>query len=133
MEIKKVFISGPMTGLPNLNRAAFDEAEQRLRRAGFSVFNPAKLDFDPGWSDCDIAEIDLAALKRCNYIYQLDGWEKSKGASAEWLVAKWCGIKTVNKDWLDWFTGRIDKIRPVTRFDEELMAVTFGEPKEMEV
>lgn len=105
MIIKKVFISGPMTGLPNLNRDAFNEAEKLLKAAGFSVFNPAWLDLDPGFSDADIAAIDLAALKRCNYIYQLEGWEKSKGASAEWMVAMWCGLKPVNKEWLEWYAN----------------------------
>lgn len=103
MTIKKVFISGPMSGLPNDNREAFMEAEKLLRAAGFSVFNPAWMSFDSAWSNGDIAAIDLAALKRCNYIYQLDGWEKSKGASAEWMVAMWCGLKPVNKEWLHWY------------------------------
>lgn len=106
IEVKKVFISGPMTGLPNLNREAFNDAELSLKAAGFSVFNPAWLNVDSGFSDADIAAIDLAALKRCNYIYQLEGWDKSKGASAEWMVALWCGIKPVNKEWLDWYVGK---------------------------
>ena len=105
-EIKKVFISGPMTGLPDNNRKAFEEAEKSLKAAGFSVFNPSWLNFDNGFSDADIAAIDLAALKRCNYIYQLEGWEKSKGASAEWLVANWCGLKSVNREWLEWYVGK---------------------------
>ena len=105
-EIKKVFISGPMTGLPDFNRKAFNDAELALRAAGFSVFNPAWLKFDKGFSNADIAAIDLAALKRCNYIYQLEGWDKSKGASVEWLVAKWCGIQKVNKEWLEWYVGK---------------------------
>lgn len=106
IDINKVFISGPMTGLPDLNKPAFDEAEQKLRAAGFSVFNPASLNFDKGWSDGDIAAIDLVALQRCNYIYQLPGWDKSKGASAEWLVAQWSGIQAVNEEWLEWYVGK---------------------------
>ena len=106
IEIKKVFISGPMTGLPDLNKPAFDEAEEKLRAAGFSVFNPCWLHFDKGWNDGEIAAVDLVALQKCNYIYQLDGWQKSKGASAEWLVAQWSGIQAVNAEWLEWYVGK---------------------------
>lgn len=102
MEMKKVFISGPMTGLPNYNREAFDEAEEMLLKAGFTVVNPAKFGID-GMTDADIARIDLNALLSCNYIYQLEGWTYSKGASAEWSIALWAGIKTVNKEWLEWY------------------------------
>ena len=102
MEMKKVFISGPMTGLPNYNREEFDKAEEMLLKAGFTVVNPAKFGID-GMTDADIARIDLNALLSCNYIYQLEGWTYSKGASAEWSIALWAGIKTVNKEWLEWY------------------------------
>lgn len=105
LEMKKVFISGPMTGLPNYNREAFEEAEELLNRAGFTVVNPAKFGID-GLTDADIARIDLSALLSCNYIYQLEGWSYSKGASAEWSVALWAGIKTVNKEWLEWYVEK---------------------------
>lgn len=105
VETKKVFISGPMTGLPNYNRDAFNEAEDLLIKAGFTVVNPAKFGIDR-MSNADIARIDLIALLSCNYIYQLEGWGKSKGASAEWGVALWAGIKTVNKEWLEWYVEK---------------------------
>ena len=103
METKRCFISGPMTGLPNLNKEAFFEAEDKLKKAGFSVFNPARLGFDDGgFSDQAIMAVNLVALSHCNYIYQLEGWAYSKGASAEWSFAIGTGIKTVNHEWLDW-------------------------------
>lgn len=105
MEQKKVFISGPMKGKPNNNKEAFMDAEQALRAAGFSVFNPAWLLGCTGFDESDFMAIDLAALSRCNYIYQLEGWENSTGATAEWQAAKWAGIMPVNKAWLDWYTG----------------------------
>lgn len=105
LEMKKVFISGPMTGLPNYNREAFDEAEELLQNAGFTVVNPAKFGIDD-MTDADIARIDLNALLSCNYIYQLEGWSYSKGASAEWSVSLWAGIKTVNKEWLEWYVEK---------------------------
>lgn len=104
METKRAFISGPMTGYDDFNRPAFFEAEEKLRKAGFSVFNPAWLRFDDGgFTDQDIMAIDIEALSRCNYIYQLEGWPNSKGASAEWQFAMSTGIKTINHDWLEWY------------------------------
>ena len=104
LETKRCFISGPMTGIKDWNRPAFMEAEERLKAAGFSVFNPAWMNFDDGgFGNEAIMAIDLAALSHCNYIYQLEGWEKSKGASAEWSFAVSAGIKFVNHEWLDWY------------------------------
>ena len=101
--IKKVFISGPMTGYPNSNKEAFDEAEKILKEAGFAVFNPAKMDLTYGFTEQDIASIDLSALLRCDYIYQLDGWENSIGATGEWQAASWAKMERINKSWLDWY------------------------------
>lgn len=102
LEPSKVFISGPMTGYPESNRPAFMEAEKELKAAGFTVVNPATFGIDD-LSNVEIARIDLTALLSCNYIYQLDGWDKSKGASAEWMVALWADIKPVNDSWLAWY------------------------------
>lgn len=102
LEPSKVFISGPMTGYEEYNRPAFIEAEKKLKAAGFTVVNPATFGIDD-LSRAEIARIDLNALLSCNYIYQLDGWDKSKGASAEWMVALWADIKPVNDSWLAWY------------------------------
>ena len=36
----RIYISGPMTGIPNFNRSAFKEAEIVLTAMGHEVFNP---------------------------------------------------------------------------------------------
>lgn len=109
LETKRVFISGPMTGYEDFNRPAFMEAEEKLKKAGFSVFNPAWMNFDSGFSNDAILSIDLVALSHCNYIYQLPGWKYSKGASAEYTFALASGIQFVNVDWLEWYLGQVDK------------------------
>ncbi|MDT3386449.1 MAG: DUF4406 domain-containing protein [Bacteroidota bacterium] len=109
LHTKRCFISGPMTGKPDLNKQAFFEAEEKLRKAEFSVFNPARLGLeDGGFTDQMILGIDLAALSHCNYIYMLDGWACSKGASAEWSYATYAGIKFVNDEWLDWYLKELE-------------------------
>ena len=37
-----IYISGPMTGMPDENRPAFNEVAQALRAAGWDAFNPAE-------------------------------------------------------------------------------------------
>lgn len=85
--MKKVFISGPMTGYPNNNKEEFFRAEAFLSYCGFSVFNPAWLCFNPAWSHDEIMAVDLAALSKCDYIYQLSGWQTSNGAYEEYQYA----------------------------------------------
>lgn len=94
----KVFISGPMTGYKNYNKEAFMEAERLLIEAGYSVFNPAWLDIDIlEWTSTDIMAIDMAALTCCDAIYQLQDWEDSKGARAEYTAAVWSGKEILNR------------------------------------
>lgn len=80
---KTIYISGPMTGLPDLNFPAFHDAAQQLRRLGFQVVNPAEInpDANMSWEQCMRA--DIKALCDCDTIALLDGWEASKGAHLE--------------------------------------------------
>lgn len=96
---KKVFISGPMSGYDNFNRDAFMEAEKKLKDAGYSVFNPAwLLGLDSEWDNASVMAIDMAALSRCDAIYQLDGWRNSNGAKAEYRTAEWLGLDILGKN-----------------------------------
>ena len=40
----KVYIAGPMSGLPELNHPAFFEVAEAFEEGGWEVFNPAELD-----------------------------------------------------------------------------------------
>jgi hypothetical protein len=83
----KVYISGPMSGLPDLNFPAFNAEAERLRALGYDVVNPAELNPDPTkpWHAC--MRVDIAALMSCDVIAMLPGWERSKGAKAELQAA----------------------------------------------
>lgn len=87
----KIFISGPMTGLPDYNRKAFNDTASELREQGYEVFNPAELEaghtHDWYMSRC------LEALHKCEILYQLEGWNVSKGARIEYEEAIKTGIK----------------------------------------
>lgn len=73
VEVKRIYLSGPMTGLPGMNFPAFNSEAARLSALCYDVINPAKLNHDPdtGWHEC--MRNDLAALLTCDAIALLDG------------------------------------------------------------
>lgn len=84
----KIYISGPMSGLPDLNFPAFHAAAELLRGAGYDVVNPAELNPDPGktWREC--MSVDIKALCDCDAVAVLPGWDKSRGAMLELDIAR---------------------------------------------
>ncbi|CRM05332.1 DUF4406 domain-containing protein [Pseudomonas sp. WP001] len=93
--MKRIYLSGPMTGLPDLNFPAFASMTDSLRAGGHTVTNPAELNPDGGsWNDC--MRRDIAALMECDTVATLPGWEHSKGACLEVLIAKRLGMTVVD-------------------------------------
>jgi len=92
--VKRIYLSGPMTGLPDLNFAAFHAMTADLRAAGHAVTNPAEINPDGGtWTDC--MRRDIAALMDCDTVVTLSGWQESKGAQLEVLIAQHLGMRVV--------------------------------------
>ncbi|MHC8321188.1 DUF4406 domain-containing protein [Pseudomonas sp. GB2N2] len=92
---KNIYLSGPMTGLPALNFPAFAAMTANLRADGHTVTNPAELNPDGGsWNDC--MRRDITALMNCDTVATLPGWEHSKGARLEVLIAERLGMTVVN-------------------------------------
>lgn len=85
--MKRIYLAGPMTGIPNLNFQAFHAEAARLRAEGIEVINPAEInpDLNARWVDCMRA--DVPQLLSCTGIHLLSGWEKSRGARLEFGLA----------------------------------------------
>ena len=81
-----IFISGPMTGIANYNRAAFLDAEELAIKEGYYVLNPARLPGD--LPDRVYLPICITMLEQADAILMLDGHETSKGATAELAYAR---------------------------------------------
>ena len=105
---RRVYLSGPMTGLPDWNRAAFDDAEKRLRELGAQEpYNPANfIDRFESLSHAVCMYRSLVELVDEEWstepgyptpwydvLVSLPGWEKSAGARLEREVAVACGIE----------------------------------------
>lgn len=95
--MKRVYISGPITGLLGNNREAFARAADTLRKT-FNVervINPHDivLDGNPTWEDH--MKADLIAMLTCDTVVMLDGWGESRGATLEEYVARQLGMKVL--------------------------------------
>tara|TARA_Y100000310_G_scaffold283459_1_gene305432 strand:- start:334 stop:714 length:381 start_codon:yes stop_codon:yes gene_type:complete len=106
-----IYIAGPMRGYEDGNFPAFDRQQRVLERQGWTVINPAEmdrtqgeppnghLDFDPE-TDYEDREFMRMALRRdmivicedCTAMYMMSEFETSRGAKAEWHLAKALGL-----------------------------------------
>jgi hypothetical protein len=105
---KNVILSGPMTGLPNYNIAAFMDAHAELRKLGAGdIFNPALSWMQQGcvekshgeWLRASLHELTTRAYagtgNRYDVLALLPGWQESNGACMEVSVADAIGIQMV--------------------------------------
>ena len=92
-----VYLSGPMTGIPEYNFPAFARFAKALRSLGFYVINPA--DKFGGRTDLkretylrkDFAQI-LGLPKNEGRVFFMPGWEDSDGCKDEFLLASRIGL-----------------------------------------
>lgn len=88
----RLYVAGPMTGLPDYNYPAFKEAAATLRACGFEVACPAENGLPPDAPWEDHMRVDLGHLLTCSAIAVLPGWEHSRGARMEVDLAKSLGM-----------------------------------------
>lgn len=92
----RLYVAGPMGGMPNLNHPMFDRVTAALREQGHVVLSPAEKDrewgLDPakGQNSLDAHKVlawDLQAILNSEGICLLPGWRNSEGARLEVIVA----------------------------------------------
>lgn len=93
--MKRIYLSGPMSGIPDFNFPAFNAEASRLRDLGYEVVNPAEINTaDTPYNEC--LRNDVKALMDCDTIAMLDGWMNSNGAHLEMHMAHRVGMRIVN-------------------------------------
>jgi hypothetical protein len=100
-ENQLIYISGPITGLPNLNKDQFSYYEEIIKTMNFQSINPFNLvsEIDQqtkNWED--FMRVDIKAMMDAGIILMLPGWEKSVGASCELFIAKILKIPVISND-----------------------------------
>lgn len=96
----KLYISGPISGYPDLNAKAFNDAAKVLRANGYDVVNPIELGEPEGWSHEQFMRRDLRLLLDCDGLAMLPGAEWSKGALQERDAAFAAGLPVL--PWWVW-------------------------------
>lgn len=105
-ERMRVYLAGPMSGIPEHNFPAFRAATDALREQGYTVMSPVEMDeaegFDaatapnigagsPEWSDFLARDVGIVAKAETEGVVVLPGWESSRGAALEVHVARELG------------------------------------------
>lgn len=90
---RMVYIAGPIRGRSNYAEE-FGKAADRLRGAGWSVFNPAAANQE-GRPLSKIMAYVLGQLCECDAIAMQRGWWRSGGARVEWLLARYLKLKII--------------------------------------
>jgi hypothetical protein len=90
--MKVVYISGPISNMPNHNREAFDRAANKLKKEGYTAVNPLDIVDDPSspWTEC--MKKDLTEMLKCDAVMVIEGWNRSAGATLEVLIASKLGL-----------------------------------------
>ena len=132
----RVYLAGPMTGIPQFNFPVFDLAHAALVSRGYEVVPPADL-HDPSvravamasatgdlndlprhmtWVEFLANDVRLIADSGIEGVVVLDGWLGSRGSRLETYVARLCGLPVYEY-------GPRDPLRRLTR-DE--LSEAFG-------
>ncbi|MGN6693879.1 MAG: DUF4406 domain-containing protein [Aquihabitans sp.] len=98
----RIYVAGPMTGLPDSNYPAFRTAAAQLATAGYDVEDPST-NTNPTPDDYHAwLRAGLAQLITCEGVALLDGWEASGGARLEVNIAATLGMRVRHlHDWLN--------------------------------
>lgn len=91
-----VYISGPMTGVPEHNFPAFRAAARQLQNEGFKVLDPSARGEIAGWTWEQYLKADIVMVVAAHAVVVLPGWEKSRGACLEVHIARELGLPVVD-------------------------------------
>lgn len=104
MNLRSLVLVGPMSGLPDFNYPAFDQAQAVLERAGFKVWSPTAVGRKIGFDQPAKAYLRLSiqqVMKAQGVAYLPDS--TSPGSAAELAVARAIGIPVQpHHEWLAW-------------------------------
>ena len=90
---KVIYVAGPMTGLADYNKPAFDAAAVELARS-YVVLNPARnYGGYQGMTHAQYMRYSIHQLLIADAVYMLKGWMDSTGARVEYEVALSLGLE----------------------------------------
>lgn len=97
-----LYLSGPMTGIPESNHPEFNSVAAQLRALGFTVENPAENQpTRPLMTWSEWMRLSIAQMMKADRVVLLRGWEDSPGAKLEFKIASELGIECVEWAYAD--------------------------------
>lgn len=138
-----LYIAGPMTGIPQFNIPAFDNAAAHLRAAGYTIISPAELDSiemrafalaspdgrmpadgkiaGESWADVLARDVKVISDQVDGLVF-LPGWDKSRGARLEAFVALLTGkqifanyVGNIDSEHVSLYVINADVVRQIIR------------------
>lgn len=99
----KLYIAGPMTGLPDFNYPAFFKAADALKAAGYETINPARTEGREGCTTwLAFMRASLRDIADCDGVALLDGHQDSRGARLEAQLARDLDLPVQSvSDWVE--------------------------------
>lgn len=89
----RIYLSGPMSGLPDFGYPIFREHAARLRARGFDIIDPSEnFGGDSGRDRTEYMRLDVQHVLDAEAVAVLPGWEKSRGARLEVSIARELGL-----------------------------------------
>jgi nucleoside 2-deoxyribosyltransferase len=88
--MKRIYIAGKMSGLPEMGYPAFNAEAARLRALGYNVENPAENPEKPTWAA--YMRQAIRQMLTCDAVALLPNWKQSRGALIEHGIAIALGI-----------------------------------------
>ena len=100
--VLRLYVAGPMTGLPGFNYAAFHKAAKDLNARGHETINPARSEGREGCTHwIDFMRAALRDVANCDAICLLPGWHDSRGAALEAHIGQSLGLPVLTlNEWL---------------------------------
>ena len=103
---KQIYVSGPMTGYKDFNRAAFEEARAKGEALGYAMFIPGD---GEEYSEAEVENLSASPANRAKWMHKdfrfivnhadevwvLPGWMQSQGARDEVRLAQVIGLPVV--------------------------------------
>ena len=92
-----IYLSGPISGMPEKNHPLFMRVAAQLRAEGHEVYNPREF----CWTENTFPKRKAFAAycdficNRADAMVLLPGWQNSKGATTERGLAENCGLEII--------------------------------------
>ena len=93
--MRRIYLAGPMTGIPDYNYPAFHAEAARLRALGYHVENPAENQAPECGTWEAYLRIALRQMLTCEVVALLPGWIARRGATLERYTAQQVGLAIV--------------------------------------